>query len=59
MLKNPDITPDGPAELGAAKKLPADEVKSQVLLIEKFKHQLAGQNAFALACPPRALINSI
>ena len=44
MLKNLDITPDDPAELRAVNRLLADEVKSQALLIEKLKHQLAGQN---------------
>ena len=39
-----DITPDDPAELRAVNRLLADEVKSQALLIEKLKHQLAGQN---------------
>ena len=44
MLKDLDITPDDPAELRAVNRLLADEVKSQALLIEKLKHQLAGQN---------------
>lgn len=44
MLKDLDITPDDPAELRAMNRLLADEVKSQALLIEKLKHQLAGQN---------------
>lgn len=44
MLKYLDITPDNPAELRAVNRLLADEVKSQALLIEKLKHQLAGQN---------------
>ena len=44
MLKDLDITPDDPAELKAVNRLLADEVKSQALLIEKLKHQLAGQN---------------
>jgi transposase len=43
MLKNLDITPDDPAELRTVNRLLADEVKSQALLIEKLKHQLAGQ----------------
>ena len=43
MLKDLDITPDDPAELRAVNRLLADEVKSQALLIEKLKHQLAGQ----------------
>ena len=44
MLNDLDITPDDPAELRAVHRLLADEVKSQALLIEKLKHQLAGQN---------------
>ncbi|MEM1152274.1 MAG: IS66 family transposase [Pseudomonadota bacterium] len=44
MLKDLDITPDDPAELRAVNRLLADEVKSQALLIEKLKHQLAGQS---------------
>lgn len=44
MLKDLDITPDDPAELRAVNRLLANEVKSQALLIEKLKHQLAGQN---------------
>ena len=44
MLKNLDIAPDDPVELRAMNRLLADEVKSQALLIEKLKHQLAGQN---------------
>jgi hypothetical protein len=44
MLKDLDITPDDPAELRAMNRLLADEVKSQALMIEKLKHQLAGQN---------------
>lgn len=44
MLKDLDITPDDPAELRAVNRLLADEVKSQALLIEKLKHQLAGHN---------------
>ena len=44
MLKDLDITPDDPAELRAVNRLLADEVKLQALLIEKLKHQLAGQN---------------
>ena len=44
MLKDLDITPDDPAELRAVNRLLAEEVKSQALLIEKLKHQLAGQN---------------
>ena len=44
MLKDLDITPDDPAELRAVNRLLADEVKSQALMIEKLKHQLAGQN---------------
>ena len=44
MLKDLDIMPDDPAELRAVNRLLADEVKSQALLIEKLKHQLAGQN---------------
>lgn len=44
MLKDLDITPDDPAELRAVNRFLADEVKSQALLIEKLKHQLAGQN---------------
>ena len=43
MLKYLDIMPDDPAELRAVNSLLADEVKSQALLIEKLKHQLAGQ----------------
>lgn len=44
MLKDLDITPDDPEELRAMNRLLADEVKSQALMIEKLKHQLAGQN---------------
>lgn len=44
MLKDFDITPNDPEELRAVNQLLADEVKSQALLIEKLKHQLAGQN---------------
>lgn len=44
MLKDLDITPDDPAELRVVNRLLADEVKSQALLIEKLRHQLAGQN---------------
>ncbi|MCA0858824.1 hypothetical protein LCM04_17675 [Phaeobacter italicus] len=44
MIKDLDITPDDPAELRAVNRLLADEVKSQALLIEKLKHQLAGQS---------------
>ena len=44
MLKDLDITPKDPEELRAVNRLLADEVKSQALLIEKLKHQLAGQN---------------
>lgn len=44
MLKDLNITPDDPAELRAVNRLLANEVKSQALLIEKLKHQLAGQN---------------
>jgi transposase len=44
MLKDLDITPDDPAELRVVNRLLADEVKSQALLIEKLKHQMAGQN---------------
>lgn len=44
MLKDLDITPNDPEELRAVNKLLADEVKSQALLIEKLKHQLAGQS---------------
>ena len=44
MLKDLDITPNDPAELRAVSRLLADEVKSQALMIEKLKHQLAGQN---------------
>lgn len=44
MLKDLDITPDDPEELRAVNRLLADEVKSQALMIEKLKHQLAGQN---------------
>ncbi len=44
MLKDLDITPDDPTELRAVNRLLANEVKSQALLIEKLKHQLAGQN---------------
>lgn len=44
MLKDLDITPEDPEELRAVNRLLADEVKSQALLIEKLKHQLAGQN---------------
>ncbi len=44
MPKNLDITPDDPEELRAVNRLLADEVKSQALMIEKLKHQLAGQS---------------
>ena len=44
MLKDLDITPEDPEELRVVNRLLADEVKSQALLIEKLKHQLAGQN---------------
>jgi len=44
MLKDLDITPEDPEELRAMNRLLADEVKSQSLLIEKLKHQLAGQD---------------
>ena len=44
MLKSLDIRPDDTEELRAVKRLLADEVKSQALMIEKLKHQLAGQN---------------
>lgn len=44
MLEGVDTTPDDPAELRAMNRLLADEVKSQALLIEKLKHQLAGHN---------------
>ncbi|MEO0831390.1 MAG: IS66 family transposase, partial [Pseudomonadota bacterium] len=44
MLKDLDITPEDPEELRAVNRLLADEVKSQALMIEKLKHQLAGQN---------------
>jgi len=43
MIKDLDITPEDPEELRAVNRLLADEVKSQALLIEKLKHQLAGQ----------------
>ena len=44
MLKDLDVTPYNPAELRAVKRLLADKVKSQALLIEKLKYQLAGEN---------------
>ncbi len=44
MLNDLDIAPDDPTELRAVNRLLANEVKSQALLIEKLKHQLAGQN---------------
>ena len=44
MIKDLDITPEDPEELRAVNRLLAGEVKSQALLIEKLKHQLAGQN---------------
>ena len=44
MLNGLDITPDDPSELQAMNRLLAGEVKSQALLIEKLKHQLAGHN---------------
>ncbi len=46
MLNDLDITPNDPAELRAVNRLPADEVKSQALLIENLKHQLAGQKRY-------------
>ncbi|MGD1884905.1 MAG: hypothetical protein ACFB11_21790 [Paracoccaceae bacterium] len=55
MLRDLDITPDGPAKLGAVNKMLPDEVKSQVLLIEKFKHQLAGQNRLRFGLPTESL----
>ena len=44
MLKELDITPEDPDDLRVVNQLLANEVKSQALLIEKLKHQLAGQN---------------
>lgn len=44
MIKDLDITPEDPEELRAVNRLLVDEVKSQALLIERLKHQLAGQN---------------
>ena len=44
MLKALDILPEDPTELRAVSRILAAEVKSQALLIEKLKHQLAGHN---------------
>jgi transposase len=44
MLEDLDTTSEDPAELRAMNRLLAGEVKSQALLIEKLKHQLAGHN---------------
>jgi transposase len=44
MLKDLDILPEDPTELRVLSKILAAEVKSQALLIEKLKHQLAGRN---------------
>ena len=44
MLKDFDTLPEDPSELRAVSKLLAAEVKSQALMIEKLKHQLAGHN---------------
>ena len=55
MLKDLDITPEDPEELRAVNRLLADEVKSQALLIEKLKHQLAGQNRHRFGVRPESL----
>ena len=56
MLKDFDITPGDPEELRAVNRFLAVEVKSQALMIEKLKHQLAGQNRHRFAFrEPRAL----
>ncbi|MDG1458566.1 MAG: IS66 family transposase [Pseudoprimorskyibacter sp.] len=44
MLNSLDNTSEDPIELRAMNRLLAGEVKSQALLIEKLKHQLAGHN---------------
>ncbi len=44
MLEGLDTTSEDHAELRAMNRLLAGEVKSQALLIEKLKHQLAGHN---------------
>ena len=44
MLKDFDSTPDDPAELKAANKLLADEVKALTLKVEQLQHQLHGHN---------------
>ena len=44
MLRDFDALPEDPSELRAVSKLLAAEVKSQALMIEKLKHQLAGHN---------------
>ena len=44
MLKDFDATPDDTAELKAANKLLADEVKALTLKVEQLQHQLHGHN---------------
>jgi len=44
MLNDLDIHPEDPSGLRQMNRLLAAEVKSQALLIEKLKHQLAGHN---------------
>lgn len=44
MLKDFDAAPDDPAELKAANKLLADEVKALTLKVEQLQHQLHGHN---------------
>ena len=44
MVDDLETLPDDPAELKALVGLLGNEVKSQALLIEKLKHQLAGHN---------------
>ena len=44
MLNDFDATPDDPAELKAANKLLADEVKALTLKVEQLQHQLHGHN---------------
>ena len=55
MIKDLDITPEDPEELRAMNRLLADEVKSQALLIEKLKHQLAGQNRYRFGARSESL----
>ncbi len=44
MLNDLDTLPEDPSGLRQMNRLLAAEVKSQALLIEKLKHQLAGHN---------------